>query len=107
VLLTCAVHASYGLECDQNQNGQSMSFFKTSGDLSLIGRCCRENNNNNNILIVRHLTASVYLTCFRLLRRLRREMFGANADGHSFDGNGSHRGPNIEFYSLHSRRYVG
>lgn len=38
MLIACVVHASYGLGCEQNQNGQSMSFFKTNGDLSLTGK---------------------------------------------------------------------
>lgn len=38
MLIVYAVHASYGLGCEQNQNGQSMSFFKTNGDLSLTGK---------------------------------------------------------------------
>lgn len=38
----CVVHPSHCLECKQNLNGQSMSFFKTNGDLSLTGKCCLE-----------------------------------------------------------------
>lgn len=38
VLIACIVHASNSLECEQNQNGQSMSFFKTNGELSLTGK---------------------------------------------------------------------
>lgn len=38
VLIACLAHASYTLECEQNQSGQSMSFFKTNGDLSLTGK---------------------------------------------------------------------
>lgn len=37
VLIACMVRATYNLDCDQNQNGQSMSFFKTNGDLLLTG----------------------------------------------------------------------
>lgn len=38
VLIACMVRATYNLECEQNQNGQSMSFFKTNGDLLLTGK---------------------------------------------------------------------
>lgn len=38
ILIVCMVHASHCLECEPNQNGQSMSFFKTNGDLSLTGK---------------------------------------------------------------------
>ncbi|CAH1726509.1 unnamed protein product [Aphis gossypii] len=37
VLIACMVRATYNLDCEQNQNGQSMSFFKTNGDLLLTG----------------------------------------------------------------------
>ncbi|XP_001949289.1 uncharacterized protein LOC100160726 [Acyrthosiphon pisum] len=37
VLIACMVRVTYNLECEQNQNGQSMSFFKTNGDLLLTG----------------------------------------------------------------------
>lgn len=38
ILIACMAHASYTLECEQNQNGQSMSFFKTNGELTLTGK---------------------------------------------------------------------
>jgi len=38
VLIACLVRVTYNLECEQNQNGQSMSFFKTNGDLLLTGK---------------------------------------------------------------------
>ncbi|VVC31416.1 GPCR family 3, C-terminal,Bride of sevenless protein [Cinara cedri] len=38
MLIVCALHVSNCLECEQSQiNGQSMSFFKTNGDISLTG----------------------------------------------------------------------
>jgi len=37
-LIACMVRETYNLECEQNQNGQSMSFFKTNGDLLLTGK---------------------------------------------------------------------
>ncbi|XP_060833940.1 uncharacterized protein LOC132917285 [Rhopalosiphum padi] len=37
VLIACMVRSTYNLDCEQNQNGQSMSFFKTNGDLLLTG----------------------------------------------------------------------
>lgn len=37
VLIACMVRATYNLDCEQNQNGQSMSFFKTNGELLLTG----------------------------------------------------------------------
>ncbi|XP_025199296.1 uncharacterized protein LOC112597454 [Melanaphis sacchari] len=37
VLIACMVRATHNLDCEQNQNGQSMSFFKTNGDLLLTG----------------------------------------------------------------------
>lgn len=39
VLIACAVQASDCLlECEQNQNGQTTNSFKTTGDITLIGR---------------------------------------------------------------------
>jgi len=37
VLILCMVRSTYTLDCEQNQNGQSMSFFKTNGELLLTG----------------------------------------------------------------------
>lgn len=37
VLIVCMVGVTHNLECEQNQNGLSMSFFKTNGDLLLTG----------------------------------------------------------------------
>lgn len=38
VLIVCMVGVTHNLECEQNQNGLSMSFFKTNGDLLLTGK---------------------------------------------------------------------
>lgn len=92
------VRASYSLECDQNQNGQSMSFFKTNGDLSLTGKLDNKNNVNRYFTI---------LIRFRFLWRLRWKMFGPDANGYSFDGNGSHRGADTQFNSLYSWNHFG
>lgn len=38
LIVACSVHALHCMECEQDQNEQSTSFFETSGDLSLTGK---------------------------------------------------------------------
>lgn len=99
VLIACMVRVTHNLDCEQNQNGQSMSFFKTNGDLLLTGKLIVQ-----NILNCAHVSN---LTFSRFLRRLRREMFGPHFNRYPFNGNGSHRCTNTKFDSLHPRHYIG
>jgi hypothetical protein len=43
LLIAYSMHTSHCLECESNQNGQSISFFKTNGDLSITGKWYKVN----------------------------------------------------------------